>query len=61
MAIVGRKADGGEHRRPDGRLDESCAKGEEQMIDLLVEFSVAISLLAVIGGMAWAVIEILRR
>jgi len=31
------------------------------MIDLLIEFSVAISLLAVIGGMAWAVIEILRR
>ena len=31
------------------------------MIDLLVEFSVAISLLAVIGGMAWAVIEIFRR
>ena len=31
------------------------------MIDLLVEFSVAISLLAVIGGMVWAVIIILRR
>ena len=31
------------------------------MIDLLVEFSVVISLLAVIGGMVWAVIEILRR
>ena len=31
------------------------------MIDLLVEFLVAISLLAVIGGMVWAVIIILRR
>ena len=31
------------------------------MIDLLVEFSVAVSLLAVIGGMVWAVIIILRR
>ena len=31
------------------------------MIDLLVEFSVVISLLAVIGGMVWAVIIILRR
>ena len=31
------------------------------MIDLLVEFSVVISLLSVIGGMVWAVIEILRR
>ena len=31
------------------------------MIDLLVEFSVVISLLAVIGVMAWAVIEIIRR
>ena len=28
MAVVGRKADGGEHRR----LDGSCAEGEEQMI-----------------------------
>ena len=31
------------------------------MIDFLVEFSVVISLLAVIGGMVWAVIIILRR
>ena len=31
------------------------------MIDLLIEFLVAISLLAVIGGMVWAVIIILRR
>ena len=31
------------------------------MIDLLVEFLVAISLLAIIGGMVWAVIIILRR
>ena len=31
------------------------------MIDLLVEFLVAISLLTVIGGMVWAVIIILRR
>ena len=31
------------------------------MIDLLVEFSVVISLLAIIGGMVWAVIIILRR
>ena len=31
------------------------------MIDLLVEFSPAVGLLAVIGVMAWAVIEILRR
>lgn len=31
------------------------------MIDLLVEFSPAVGLLAVIGGMVWAVIIILRR
>lgn len=31
------------------------------MIDLFVEFSPAIGLLAVIGVMAWAVITILRR
>ena len=31
------------------------------MTDLFVEFSAAIGLLAVIGVMAWAVIEILRR
>lgn len=31
------------------------------MIDLLIEFSAAIGLLAVIGVMAWAVITILRR
>jgi len=31
------------------------------MIDLLVEFSAAVGLLAVIGVMIWAVITILRR
>jgi len=31
------------------------------VVDLLIEFSAAIGLLAVIGVMAWAVIEILRR
>ena len=31
------------------------------MIDLFVEFSPAIGLLAVIGVMAWAVITILKR
>ena len=31
------------------------------MIDLFVEFSPAIGLLAVIGVMTWAVITILRR
>lgn len=31
------------------------------MTDLFVEFSAAVGLLAVIGVMIWAVIEILRR
>lgn len=57
MAVVGRKADGGKYRRHDG----SSEKREDKMIDLLVEFSPAVGLLAVIGVMAWAVITILRR